>query len=265
MYYINPKEVVKNHASGHEIPQWDIVVMCFHSIEKTNKLVQYLGAKKVGYRLFSKCDVDMVYEVKIKEHKIGVLGWCTGGGPLVASLIEEVTVTGVKWLIGIGAAASIVDEIKRNQIILPTEVLVNDGVSKCYYKRERLSIDNDIHILIKNILLQNQYDYVEVRGATVEALYRQNEKMLEPWREQGVQVVNWELSPFYVVSKKNRIKSAWLGHVSDVEFGGIWKNWYSERNMSFERVMEICKLIILTIIEVKTNENKFKDYNEMSS
>lgn len=255
MYYINPENIVKNHAKENEIPKWDIAILCFHSVEKTLDIVNYFCGKKMGYRLFSKCDCNMVFETIINNQKIGILGWCTGGGPLVASLIEEISVTGVKWIVGIGAVASIDNAIKRNEVIFPTDVYVNDGVSKCYCDSKWIKIDKEMYSIICQVMLSDEY--LEVKGATVEALYRQCEEMLEPWRMQGVQVVNWELGPFYAVSHVHQIKAAWIGHVSDVETKEVWQSWYFDRKNVFEDVLKICKKIVMKITEVKGCENKF--------
>lgn len=255
MYYINPEDVVRNHVKKNSIPKWDIAIMCFHSIEKTLDIVMYLGAKKMEYRLFSKCDRNMVFETTINGCQIGILGWCTGGGPLVASLIEEIQVTGVKWLIGVGSAASIVHNICRNEIILPTKILINDGLSKCYCNKNEIAIDEQMYEIVHQVITENKWNYSEVMGATVEALYRQSEQMLQSWREKNVQIVNWELGPFYVVANECGIKCAWIGHISDIEYGGVWRNWYSNRKKVMENVMKICKAIIVEISEVITNEN----------
>lgn len=259
MFYVRPEDVVRNHAKGNEIPQWDIAILCFHSIEKTMNIVNYFKGRKIGYRLFSKCDCGMVFEAVIGNHKIGILGWCTGGGPLVASLIEEISITGIKWLIGIGAAASIVNDIERNEIIFPTEIYMNDAVSQYYYNQDWIKIDKEMHSLVCKIMDKKKYR--EVKGATVEALYRQCEDILNPWRNQGAQVVNWELGPFYAVSHTYKIKAAWIGHVSDVETQEVWKNWYIDRKNAFEDVVKICKVIIDSIVEEIRNENKFKSDN----
>lgn len=255
MYYIRPEDVVRNHAKENEIPQWDIAVLCFHSIEKTMDIVNFFSGRKVGYRLFSKCDCNMVFETVIGNRKIGILGWCTGGGPLVASIIEEVSTTGIKWLIGIGAAASIVNNINRNDIIFPTNVYINDAVSKYYCDQDWIKIDKEMYFLVCEIMANLKWH--EVKGATVEALYRQSENVLKPWRDQGAQVVNWELGPFYTVAQAYGIKAAWIGHVSDVETEAIWKNWYIDRESVLYDVINICKTITSKIVEVMEDENKF--------
>lgn len=253
MYYIRPEEVVKNHAKENEIPKWDIAILCFHSIEKTMDIVNCFNGRKVGYRLFSKCDCNMVFETVMDNRKIGILGWCTGGGPLVASIIEEISITGIRWLIGIGAAASIVNNINRNEIIFPTNIYINDAVSKYYYDHDWIKIDKEMYYLVCKIMGDTKWR--EVKGATVEALYRQCESMLKPWRDQGAQVVNWELGPFYAVSQAYGIKAAWIGHVSDVETKAVWKNWYIDRKSVFYHVINICKIIISEIVEVMRDEN----------
>lgn len=255
MNYINPKVVVENHSKGFEIPKWYIAIMCFHSIEKTNFIVKSLNAKPMGHRLFSKCDENMVFEATINDKKIGILGWCTGGGPMVASLIEEVSVTGVKYLLGIGAAASIVNTVGQNEIIVPIKLLVNDGVSKVYSKNKYIKMSEKTRSIIRRIMRENKIVYREVNGATIEALYRQNEKMLKPWRKKGIQVVNWELTPFFCTAKACGIKCMWIGHISDIECNNTWKNWYTNRKNIFERVVKISKLLINEVLERDEDES----------
>lgn len=257
MNYVNPRIVVENHSKGFEIPKWHVAIMCFHSIEKTLFIARSFAAKPIGYRLFSKCDKNMVFESVINNKKIGILGWCTGGGPMVASLIEELATTGVKYVIGIGAAASIVNTIQQNKIIVPTKLLVNDGVSKIYCKKEYIEIDPKIRTLIRSIMIKERIDYFEVKGATIEALYRQDEKMLNPWRKQGIQIVNWELTPFFSTSEVCGINCMWIGHISDVECERVWKNWYLDRKNTFEEVVKISKLLICRMLEDCGDENKF--------
>lgn len=71
MYYIRPEDVVKNHAKENTIPKWDVAILCFHSIEKTMYIVNCFNGRKIGYRLFSKCDCNMVFEAVIDNLKIG--------------------------------------------------------------------------------------------------------------------------------------------------------------------------------------------------
>ena len=255
MNYINPRIVVENHSKGFGIPKWHAAIMCFHSIEKTNFIVRSLDAKPIGYRLFSKCDENMVFEAVINNKKIGILGWCTGGGPMVASLIEELSVTGVKYVIGIGAAASIVNTVKRNEIIVPIKLLVNDGVSKVYSKAKYIKMQQRTRSIIRRVMLEEKIDYREVKGATIEALYRQNERILQPWRKKGIQVVNWELTPFFCTSKACGINCMWIGHISDVECNNIWENWYTNRKNIFEKVVKISKLLIYEVLERYEDES----------
>lgn len=245
MFYINPEMVINNHVKNNRIPNWRIAIMCFHSIEKTRKIVEYFNGKCFSYRIFTKCNVDMVYEAEFNGEKIGIMGWCTGGGALVASLIEELKVTGVKWIIGIGSAASIVNQIKKNDMVIPTRVILNDGVSKVYSDKKVLEIDKDMYKIVEKIFINHKTIYHKVIGATVEAIYRQDEKMLNAWRKEGAEIVNWELGPFYAVSKKCGIRSIWIGHISDVETRERWQDWYSERNNeTFLKILSDCKLII---------------------
>lgn len=265
MRYVDPEKVLHGHAKQNKIPKWDVAVMCFHSIEKTCQIVEKLGGVCLNYRLFSKCDEKMVFETEIEGYKIGILGWCTGGGPLVASLIEELKVTGVRWIIGIGAAASINKNIRKNELIVPDKLIVNDGLSKWYTQNEVVTIDKTMNFVIKNLLQKKSYQpFQRVIGATIEALYRQDEYMLEPLRKQGAEVVNWELTPFYATTEYNNIHSVWIGHVSDIEYNGIWDDWFIDRTESLNLCIMLCIDLIKHIARSEIDEDKFKNNNTMS-
>lgn len=250
-YYVTPEKVVKNHAKGNKVPEWDAVVMCFHSIDKTMDIVKTLGGKEVGYRLFSKCNIDMVFEASINNLKIGILGWCTGGGPYVASLIEEIKVTGIKWLIGIGAAASIVNELDRSDLVISKEVIMNDGTSRFYSDKRTVTVDEQLYEITTEVAKRYGYKFFSTTGATVEALYRQSEALLSSFRKENVQIVNWELGPFYAVSNALGIRSIWIGHISDVEVKEKWIDWYSNRESAFKKAITICVGVLLELSKVK--------------
>lgn len=250
MRYVSPEKVVAEHLKDNPMPSWHIVVMCFHSKEKTKKIADSLGAKLLGYRVFSKCDEHVVYEAVIHGEKIGILGWCTGGGPLVASLVEELSVLGVKIIVGLGAAASISKSVHKNDIVVATELLVNDGTSKCYIKdRPVIHIDPYILKTIRIVSEGNGKPVKEVKAATVEVLYRQNEELLKPWRDKGCEIVNWELTPLYAASQVCNMKCLWLGHISDVELDEVWNDWFCDRNLKLSESLCLCTQLISIFIE----------------
>lgn len=250
MRYVSPYKVVEEHLQNNPKPSWDIAIMCFHSKKKTKKIAEKLGGKLLGYRVFSKCDEHVVYEAVIGGEKIGILGWCTGGGPLTASLIEELNVLDVKIIIALGAAASINKFIRKNQMIALVELLVNDGTSKQYIK-ERPIIHINPYILksLRKVLENKNIEVKEVKGATIEALYRQDEALLKPLRNEGCEIVNWEITPFYAVSEVCNIKCLWLGHISDVELEEVWDDWYCDRDKQLENELNICEELIKLFIE----------------
>lgn len=224
--------------------------MCFHSKYKTRQLAKEFDAELLGYRVFSKCDETVVYETELNGIKIGILGWCTGGGPLVASLVEELSVIGVEYIIGIGAAASIDKSVFIQDLILATELLVNDGTSKCYIEdKPVIHINPEMRKMFLDICKERKQPVKEVKAATVEALYRQNEALLQAWRNQDCQIVNWELTPFYASCKVCDIKCLWYGHISDVEIDGIWNDWYCNRIQVFQDSINLCKSILSYLVK----------------
>ena len=256
MRYIDPSRVVHQHLQNRLPPKWRIAIMCFHSKGKTEIIAEAFHGRLLGYRVFSKCDESVVYETDIAGETIGILGWCTGGGPMAASLIEEVRAIGVKYIIGIGAAASISHSVKIQDLILASELLVTDGTSRCYVgERSLVNIHPEMLQLFRGVIKELCLNVKEVRAATVDAMYRQTEQLLQPWRDRGCEVVNWELTPFYVACEICGIKSLWYGHVSDKEIEGKWDDWYCDRMKAFTDSVWICEKLILRLVEEKIHEN----------
>lgn len=254
--YVDPVRVVQQHLKNNPIPQWEIAIMCFHSKHKTHIIADRFHAKLLGYRIFSKCDENVVYQAEIEGKFIGILGWCTGGGPLVASLIEELAAIGVKYIIGIGAAASITKNISVQEIVLATELLVNDGTSKCYIAdRPVIHIHPQMEQLFRVAANEFNLQIREVKAATIEALYRQDDKLLQPWRNNGCEIVNWELTPLYAASETCGIKCLWFGHISDVEVDGRWNDWYCNREHGFNNCIELCKKVMQHLVRYASHEN----------
>ena len=256
MRYVDPHIVVEKHLNGRQMPKWTIAIMCFHSKEKTLVIAKQFGATLLGYRVFSKCDESVVFQAKLNGVTVGILGWCTGGGPLVASLVEELAVLGVKYIIGIGAAASITPKIDIQSIVLATGYQLNDGVSCCYDPISKEShIDPYMYLIFSKVMQRMTCKVLDVKAGTIEAIYLQDERVLAPLRKENCEIVNWEISPFYTVSNHCKIKALWFGHISDLEFKGKWIDWYCNRENTFQECISICMKVVELLIEGEKNES----------
>ena len=250
MRYVVPEKVVKKHLKNNKMPKWRVAILCFHSLEKSKKIVKFFNGKLVGYRIFSKCNENYVFEANINGENIGILCWCTGGGPLVASIIEELSVIGVEYILGIGAAAAINHSVSKYDLIIPTIFQITDGTSKCYESNlNQIYMEDNIIKMIKKIEHEKNIFLKEVKAATIDALYRQTEESIMKLRNDKCDIVNWELTPFYLVSKACNIKSAWIGHISDVEINGVWDDWYCNRSKLLNEILVLAEAIVFEFLK----------------
>lgn len=245
MRYITPGMIVKGRLGKNPKPNWDIVVICFHSQEKSQMLVNYFNANPLGYSVFSKVNDNDVLEAKVGKKKVGILRWCTGGGPITAALVEELAFIGVKYIIGIGAAASISKNINKGDIVVAEEASIKDGTSKSYWPLEDMLFSSkELTDIVKKAGMELCLNIKGTRAVTVDTIYRETEELISPWREEGCQILNWEITPLYAASKACKVKSIWMGHISDKLVTREWDNWFCSRNKIHMNCVKICKKAI---------------------
>lgn len=243
--YIRPKTIMENRLQGNQIPQWDIAVMCFHGEKRSDMLISANKAKPLGYKVFDRGGTNDACECTINGKKVGFLRCCAGNGT-TANNVEELAYLCVKCIIGYGAAASISADIKKGTQVIASDVLNTDGVGQVYCPNDRIiGADPWLVKLARNASKKMNFDVRCVRGATVDAFYRETENLIAPMRNSGGQILNIEIGPLYASAKVCKIPAVWVGHVSDrllPEAG--WEEWFSDRDLMHRQSVAFTKELL---------------------
>jgi uridine phosphorylase len=245
MRYITPETLVKNRVRDNPLPQWFAAVLSFHGSTRSHPLIQEFNAKPLGYRVFYGMEESDIRETVINGKRIGVLAPCSrdgGGGPKAASLVEELSCLGVKYLVGYGPAGGIIPEFPKGQQFVVSSGLTTDGTSRIYCPDMReLAPDPELMELAIAAGEALSCKMEKATAATVDALYRETEELMSEWRAQGAQIINMEITPFYAASRVCGAKSVWLGHVSDRLLKGEWESWFAGRSEMASMSARICR------------------------
>jgi len=204
-----------------------------------------LSAEPLSESLFSHLDKSHQFVGQVAGSKMLALE-CLYGGPLSATVVEELAHYGIKKVIGYGYAGSLDRTIPIGQIILADAAVVSDGTSREYLPEAKFVYPNSelAHCLRECA----QKTGVTIRGAkvwTTDAIYREYPQKVAGWREVGAEVVNMDTSHFYAVSKVVGVSAVYACVVSDCVEGPVW-------NDGFARIKQAMNNLQNLILEVLT-------------
>jgi uridine phosphorylase len=145
------------------------------------------------------------------------------GGPVSATTVEELAYYGVETILAYGLAGGLgAKDLKMGDFYLVGDALAADGATP-HYSRERV-ISADPWLCGEALSLwasaSGAAPITVVRAATGDALYREDDVMLEAFRNEGCDIVNLDSAHLYAVARANAegrtIRAIQCGVISDV-------------------------------------------------
>jgi uridine phosphorylase len=241
---ITPGKWLKCDALPPEVEGCTLAVVGFC---RFNDMKNRLAAEPLPESLFSHLDVSHQFVAQVASRKILALE-CLYGGPLSATVIEELAHYGIKEVVGYGYAGSLTRSVPVGQIALADASIVSDGTSREYLPEVKLVYpDNALTHCLREVA--DQAD-IPIRGVTVwttDALYREYPGKVAAWRKAGADVVNMDTSHFYAVGRIVGVSVVYLCVVSDCVEGPVWDDGFArvKRAMS-----DLQSLVLEAIVKV---------------
>ncbi|HIE27680.1 TPA: hypothetical protein EYP66_10365 [Candidatus Poribacteria bacterium] len=140
---------------------------------------------------------------------------CVYGGPVCATVIEEMAYLGVKHVIGYGYSGSLRKEIMPGSIVLALSAIVSDGTSREYSEASEVKA---------SAVLLSKFDKLDVslrnrvfsgKAWTTDAIYREYPSKIQSWLKAGADLVNMDTSHFCAVSQAVGIEALYFSLISD--------------------------------------------------
>jgi uridine phosphorylase len=243
MIYISAAKLVAGRLNGRKPPAWKLAVLSFRDRKGSDALVRAFDAYPLDHTVFygqeAFAESPFVYEATLHGENIGLVTRCIWGGPQAAILVEELACLGVKYLIGYGSAGAIDSSLQLGQQVIVSSAIASDGTSKAYHQTGNIEADYDLLNFVFASGRNVGCEVTPVTAITVDTFYHETEELVSMWRSQGAQIVNFESSPFYAVSRAFSVKSIWLSHVSD-RLIGAWESWFWDRDEATRLSEKIC-------------------------
>jgi uridine phosphorylase len=152
---------------------------------------------------------------------------CLYGGPLSATVIEELAHYGVNKVIGYGYAGSLARDISVGQVVLADEAIVSDGTSREYLPGVEFAYpDQGLAECLRTCAAGAGTPLCEARVWTTDAIYREYPGKVAAWRQAGARIVNMDTAHFYAVSRVVGLSAVYACVVSDCVQGPAWKDGF---------------------------------------
>jgi uridine phosphorylase len=192
-----------------------------------NDMKSRLAAEPLSESLFSHLNVSHQFVARLANKKILALE-CLYGGPLSATVVEELAHYGIKQIIGYGYAGSLTRDLPPGRIALAEAAIVSDGTSREYLPGvEVVYPDEALMRCLREVANDANTPIREVTVWTTDALYREYPDKVAAWRKAGADVVNMDTSHFYAVGRVAGVSVAYLCVISDCVEGPAWDDGFA--------------------------------------
>ncbi len=140
------------------------------------------------------------------------------GGPVSASTVEELAYYGIETILAYGLAGGLGSKgLEMGDFYLVEDAFAADGTTRHYSSEPVVAADGGLRELI---LGSWPGAITPVRAATGDAIYREDDAMLEGFRAEGCDIVNLDSSHLFAASLNNaegrRVRTIQCGVISDV-------------------------------------------------
>jgi uridine phosphorylase len=214
-----------------------------------------LSAQPLSESVFSHLDSSHQFIGQVGESRILAVE-CLYGGPLSATVIEELAHYGIEHVIAYGYAGSLTADISVGQIVLAESALVSDGASREYLPHADLVYPDDE-------LLRAFREYATTYGVaireskvwTTDAIYREYPEKVAGWRQAGAQVVNMDTSHLYSVGSVLGISCLYACVVSDSVAGSVWENGFRRIEKATRDLQDLVLAVLSQIVQVSEDSH----------
>lgn len=254
MRYITPDHCVGRRLEDRPAPKWAAGVLVFRGHPHSRQVLEaFDNVRPVRYPLLynlTSSDFEpFVFEADVVGRTIVIVTRCVWGGPQAAILVEELAYLGVPLIVGYGVAGGLDPDLRQGSIVVADVALPTDGTSRAYGATSRLSPDVSLVETAIETARGIDCDLRPVTAATVDALYRETEELVEDLRGQGAQIVNLETSTLYATAGVCNVRSLWLGYVSDCLSNGEWDDWFADLSDVSRRTVQVCRRLLADLLE----------------
>lgn len=197
-----------------------VVAFCpFHSMKDKAR------ARPLGKSLLSHIDAAHQFQGVAGDRQILMID-CVYGGPVCATVAEDMAYLGVKYVIGYGYSGSLRPGITPGSIMVASSAFVSDGTSREYCESSQVEPSRVLVAAYEKLDASLRAGVIAGKAWTTDAIYREYPSRIRSWIEAGADFVNMDTSTFYAVSRVVSIQALYFSLISDYVGGEKWEEQF---------------------------------------
>jgi uridine phosphorylase len=170
---------------------------------------------------------------KYNERNIGFAN--VYGGPMAANIVHQFASAGTNLFIQTGYCGGLSFDVKYGDIVIVTEVEMQDGVSHWYLPNQtRVKSDERVLYTTIDYCEKKGYGYVTGSALSTGAIFVETEEMIRGWASNGHLGVDMETATTLAVAKKFGKQAISLLNLSDQLLQGDTLYSYTKERESIE-------------------------------
>lgn len=145
------------------------------------------------------------------------------GGPSCAACFEELAAMGARRFVFFGSCGILDDEKTAEHIIIPLSAVRDEGTSYHYLPPSpEVSADKRNVEILKSVLTDLKYPYVEGKTWTTDALYRETTGAIQQRKKEGCIAVEMECASLLAVSRFRNLSFIQFLYGADSLSSDMW-------------------------------------------
>jgi len=169
------------------------------------------------------------------------------GAPMAVMTLEKLIALGAQEIISLGWCGSLSPDLKVGDILLPTEIVSEEGTSRHYPVEGPIQPDSGLLKALRDHLVNFDGSVCQGRCWTTDAPYRELREKVNQYQSEGVLGVDMETSALSNLAVFRSVKLASVLLVSDEVWRDPWQPMFSRKAFKqksrklFEILIELCQ------------------------
>ena len=240
---ITPSQFLSLRGITGEDNQCEVAIIGFCSFDGMKKKAHARPLKK---SLFTHIGASHQFQGFIDDLQVLMVD-CVYGGPVCATVIEEMAYLGVKYVIGYGYAGALREEFIPGSIVLASSGIVSDGTSREYSKLSGVKASEHLMTQYNKLDPSLRNGVLPGTAWTSDAIYREYPSKIQSWIQAGADFVNMNTSHFYAVSSAVGVEALCFSLISDYVGGKKWEQQFQNLGQSRSQLHEIVLKLVVSV------------------
>lgn len=189
---INPSDFVKKIEGMPEIG-----IACYSHVLFNEIVTKYHG-EEIGSLNYTDM-LKKIYKISYNNKQYAIF-MMSVGAPAAATCIEDIHAMGCNKFIVFGNCGVLDKNIEDLAIIIPTNAIRDEGLSSHYLEYNKtIKLNEKYGSMLKDILNQKNYSYIEGTTWTTDAFYRETKDKVADMKSLGAICVEMEAAALQAV------------------------------------------------------------------